>query len=119
MKNVEEMIACVAISGAVLLAPAQKMFHNAEGMLRTGLGHNAYMTMAVPLPPLPPAPAVATQKRACLQRDVAKMQANVAREQARMQSEVIRNQAHWQAEIARHQVRAAMQQARWADSRGR
>lgn len=144
MKNVEEMIACVAITGAVLLAPAQKLFKNAEAMVRENLRNDVHMAMVAPLPPLPPLRAVrpplspeviAPKKSTCIEHDLAlaKTEAKLASEQTRMQvslarnlahdqihmqAEFARSQAHWQAEMARQQSRAAIEQARWTGSRG-
>src|SRR3954452_17113968 len=91
MKSVEGMIACVAITGAVLFAPAQKLLRHTEC-----LRGRVQMAMLAPAPPIPPMlvhavlpqwpPASLTAHSPCKERELAKMQARLAGEQARMQS---------------------------------
>lgn len=126
MKSVEGMIACVAITGAVLFAPAQKLLRNTE-CLRVRL-HMAMLSPAPPSPRIPLVHAVLPQwppaslnaHSPCREQELAKMQARLAGEQARMQSRmakaqerVVLDQVRAQTRAVHDQVRAALEQARW------
>lgn len=120
MKSIDGMIACAAITGAVLLAPAQKLLKSAEGQLcqRTQFAFNA------PLPPLPPVMRGHMVLQAIAPRVMhpvcPELEAKLAAEQLRLQSGLVRQEAEIQARaIAQQQVKAALAQVRWqAGSRG-
>ena len=131
MNTVEGMIACVAITGAVLFAPAHKLLRDTE-CLRA----KVQMAMLAPAPPIlsmprtPPMPVVhavlpswppasLTTHSPCREQELAKMQARLAGEQARMQGQlakaqarVVREQVRLQSRTVQNQVRAALVQAR-------
>jgi hypothetical protein len=123
MKSVEGMIACVAITGAVLFAPAQKLLRNTECL--RGRVQNAMLAPAPPIPAMPLVHAVLPQwppaslnaHSPCKEQELARMQARLAGEQARMQSRMakaqVREQVRAQTRAVHDQVRAALEQARW------
>ncbi len=123
MKRIEGMIACVAITGALVYAPAQKLLCNLESglhkhvqvaLLRGDVPQVPPVANFTALPPLPN--AIAISRSAPLRAEV---QAKMCVQQARMQRQLARRNADMQARMAREQVRLALTQVQWQMRTGR
>jgi len=130
MNRLEGMMACVALTGAVLYGPAQKAAHSLQGSAAVGRAASfvraqvtrpappadipvqIFAAVEPPIPPEPPVTASCFRERAT-QQAIERTQREIARHQrtiAFVQSEEFQRQ---QSRLVNEKVRLAMMQAKW------